>query len=306
MIHALCALPLLLGTPGPPSGNRDILATSPKAFLGVASHALYWNEPADPVRIAGPIYFVGTRGLGVYLIATPEGHILLNTGMPSSGPMIEASIRKLGFKPQDVKILLAGHAHVYQVGALAYLAKLSRAKVAMMAEEAPLLESGGKLDFQYGSAPEFRFDPVKVDRVLKDGDTIHLGSVTLTARLTPGHTKGATTFITRVTDGGKTYTVVFPNGTSINPGYRLGANPSYPGIADDYRRTLKLLESLKPDIWLDAQTQAFNFRNKSALVSSEGAAAFVDPDGYGTYVRTARERFEAALKATPAGTAPRK
>lgn len=270
-------------------------AQDPGFSLTAAAKALKWNEPAEPLKVVGPVHFVGTQGLSAWLIATPEGHILLNTGMPGSGPLIAASIRRLGFKPEDVKVLLAGHAHVDHVGGHAYLQTLSGARVATMAREVDLIQSGGKLDFHYGARPEFAFDPVKVGQVLHDGETLSLGGVTLTALLTPGHTKGTTTFTTKVVDGGKAYTVVFPDGTSVNPGYRLVKDPSYPGIADDYRRTFRVLEGLEPDIWLSAHTDVFDLAGKRARAAREGVAAWVDPDGFRKFVAAVRAKFEAAL-----------
>ena len=243
------------------------------------------------------LYFVGTRGLAAYLIPTPQGHTLLNTAMPVTGPAVAESIRKLGFKPEDIKILLAGHAHIDHVGGHAYMKKLSGARVAMIAEEVDLIQSGGKSDFHYAAYPEFGFDAVNVDQVFHDGDTIKLGDVSLTARLTSGHTKGSTTFIMQVVDGGKTYTVAFPNGAGANPGYRLADNPSYQGIADNFRRTLQVLEGLKPDIWLDAHTDVFDFDAKRTRAARDGVAAWVDPDGYGKWLAGAREKFQATLTA---------
>jgi metallo-beta-lactamase class B len=254
-----------------------------------------WVEPAEPVKIAGPIYFVGTRGLGAYLITTPAGHILLDGGMPSSAKDIEASIRKLGFKPEDIRILLITHAHVDHVGTTAYFKRMSDAQVAVMARDVDNLRSGGKTDPAYATMPAFYFPPVKADRVLKDGDTVTLGNVTLTARLTAGHTPGCTTWITSVVDGGTHYSVAFPGSSHVNPGMQLVANPSYQGIADDFRKTFAVLASVKPDIWLGAHTEAFNFDEKRARVS-EGAAAWVDPVGYRTYVAKEQAEFEVQLR----------
>jgi metallo-beta-lactamase class B len=254
-----------------------------------------WVEPAEPVKIAGPIYFVGTRGLGAYLITTPVGHILLDGGMPSSARDIEASIRKLGFKPEDIRILLITHAHVDHVGSTAYFKRMSDAQVAVMARDVDNLRSGGKTDPAYATMPAFYFPPVKADRVLKDGDTVTLGNVTLTARLTAGHTAGCTTWITSVVDGGTHYSVVFPGSSHLNPGMQLVVNPSYQGIADDFRKTFVVLASVKPDIWLAAHTESFNFDEKRGR-ASEGAAAWVDPEGYRTYVAKEQAEFEAQLR----------
>jgi metallo-beta-lactamase class B len=287
-------------TVAPP--DAAALAKDPVLFLSTAQKALRWNEPADPVHIVGPIWFVGTRGLASWLITTPEGHILLNTTMPSGAPLIAESIRKAGFRVEDVRILLAGHAHSDHAGGHSYIQKLSQARVVAIAEEVPLLESGGKTDFHYGAYPEFYYDPVKVDQVIRDGETIQLADVALTAMLNRGHTKGATTYLTRVVDHGKVYTVVFPNGTSINPGYRLVREPSYPGIADDFRRSLHLLEMLRPDIWLDAHTDVFGFEEKRARAAREGVVAWVDPEGYRKWLLDARAKLEATIDRELAGS----
>jgi metallo-beta-lactamase class B len=293
---AIALIPAL--APHVPAQQPDpaALAKDPGLFVTSAAKTLKWNEVAEPTRIIGPIHFVGTKGLGAFLITTSEGHVLLNTGMPGSGRMIEASIRKLGFKPEDVRLLLANHAHVDHVGGHAYVRKISGARVAMMEAEVPLLESGAKTDFHYAKSPDFAFEPVKVDWVLHDGDTIKLGDVAITALHTPGHTKGSTTFTMNVVDGGKAYAVAFPNGASVNPGYRLVRDPSYPGIADDYRRTLHVFETLKPDVWLMPHNEAYGFEAKRARADREGARAWVDPDGYREWAAAQRDRVEAATK----------
>ena len=164
-----------------------------------------------------------------------------------------------------------------------------------MDSEVDLLQSGGSTDFNYGTIAEFQFEPVKVDRVIHDGEKVTLGDVTLTAHKTAGHTRGTTTWVTSVVDSGRTYTVVFADGTSVNPGYRLVKNPSYPGIADDYKRTFATLAALKPDIWLTPHTEPFAFDAKRARAATEGVSAWVDPDGYRAWVDTQRKKFEAAL-----------
>jgi metallo-beta-lactamase class B len=280
-----------------PKDVKEELANNPKLFLKVAVKAAKWTEPAEPTKIVGPIHFVGTKGLGVWLITTSEGHILMNTGMPGSGPMIEASIKKLGFKMEDIKLLLACHPHIDHVGAHAYIKKACGAKVVMMREGVELFESGGKLDFHYGEVPDFAYETVKTDRMIQDEDTVKLGDVTLTALLTQGHCKGATTWTMKATECEKTYTVVFPDGSGVNPGYRVAKNPSYLEIGDDYRRTLRILEKLKPDIWLGAHTESFDFEGKRTRSVKEGAKAWVDPDGYQKWVAGQRKTFEATVKA---------
>lgn len=273
--------------------TREDLAKDNALFIKGASKLLKWEEPAEPLRIAGPIYFVGTQGLGSYLITTSDGHILLGTGMPSSGPMIAESIRKLGFKPEDIRIILTWHVHADHAGAIAYLKQLSGAQLAIMEGDVDAMEDGGKSDFHYGwDWQTMGYPAARVDRVLRDGDTVKLGEVVMTALNTPGHTRGDTTWMTTVTEGGKAYTVVWPDGTSVNPGYRVTRKESYPGIGDDFRRTLARLELLKPDIWLVSHTDRFGLDAKRARAASEGVAAFVDPEGYRQYINAQRAAFE--------------
>jgi hypothetical protein len=142
---------------------------------------------------------------------------------------------------------------------------------------------------------EFEFEPTKVDSVFKDGDIIKLGDVEITALLTGGHTKGSTTFVMKTVDEGRTYSVVFPNGTSVTPGYRVAKNPSYPGIADDYRRTFRILEAFRPDIWLHPHNETYGFEAKRARSAQDGARAWVDPGGYKKWTTSQRDKFEATV-----------
>ena len=270
--------------------TEEQLANDNNLFLSLAKEALKWEEPAEPVKIVGPLYFVGTKGLGVFLFTTPEGHILMNTGMPSSGPMIVDSIRKLGFKPEDIKIMINGHAHIDHAGAFAYLKQQFGAQLAVMREDVPAMESGDRDDFKYGD--DLVYPGVKVDCVLRDGDTIKLGDVLLTAYHTPGHTRGSTTWVVNVVVGGKTYVVAFPDGAGFNPGYRLVKNPSYPGIADDYRNTHHTLEMLKPDIWLAQHNEYYDLEGKRLRAQAEGVNAWVDPEGYRRWVSGKKRAFE--------------
>jgi metallo-beta-lactamase class B len=251
-----------------------------------------WLAPAEPLHIAGPINFVGTQGLGVYLITTPAGHILLGGGMPGSVATIEASIRKLGYKPEDIKILLSNHAHMDHVGTLADFKKLTGATVTTMDRDVDLLASGGKIDYLFAKNPKLHFPPVTANRVLKDGDIVEVGGVKVTARRTAGHTPGCTTFEATVEEGGRSYNVVFPDGTSVNEGTRFVNNPSYPGILEDYRRTFSTLQSLKPDIFLTYHVDEFNLAAKRERAATEGVRAFVDPEGYKRFIAERKAKFE--------------
>lgn len=280
-----------------PAELRELMARNPAMFLKAARAAQKWDEPAEPLKIAGPIHFVGTQGLAVWLITGSEGDILMNTGMPGSGPMIEASIRKLGLDPRRIRWLLTCHTHVDHVGGHAYLKKLTGARVAVAAQEVGLLESGGKGQFNYDGVPGFDHEPVMADRVLRDGDVVKLGDLALTAHLTPGHNFGDITWTMEITEGGKAYSVVFPDGSGVNPGYRILHEPSYPGIERDYRNTLHFLATLKPDIWLHAHTDAMAFGAKRARAAATGAQAWVDPDGYRRWVAAESASFESIVEA---------
>jgi metallo-beta-lactamase class B len=248
-----------------------------------------WKKPTDPFRIAGSIHYVGTADLAVYLITTSEGHILLDGVLPESAPGLEASIRTLGFKPEDIRVLLISQAHFDHVGSLAHI---SKARVEVMKGDDTIVASGGATDYLFANEPAAHFPPVRVDRILVDGDTVRVGDVTMTARHTPGHTPGTTTWLTSVRDGGRSYRVVFPGSTTINPGTRLVDRPSYPGIADDFRRSLALLESLEPEIFLAAHAGFFGLAEKRARMGSQGVAAWVDPASYKSLHAAKRADFE--------------
>lgn len=255
-----------------------------------------WNDPEPPFRLAGPIYYVGTQHLAAFLIHTPQGHILIDGGMPSTAPVIEKSITGLGFKVEDIRILLTTQAHFDHVGSHAHFKKLSGARAEAMDGDAQLLRSGGKTDYLFGGSADFHFPRVPVDRVLEHGDLITLGGVRITAHRTPGHTPGSTTYEMQVNEGGTIYTVVFAASTTVNPGTRLVNNPSYPGILEDYRKSFDVLASLKPDIWVSAHSGFFNLAAKRKKMNEKSpAAAFVDPEGYRRMVETRRKEFEALV-----------
>lgn len=251
-----------------------------------------WNRPATPHQIIGPIAFVGTNNLAAFLITTPSGHILMDPGYEQTVPLVKESIRKLGFKYEDVKLLLNTQAHFDHAAGLAQIKQETGAQLAASAADAALLEAGGRGDFLFGD--RYTFPPVKVDRVLKDGDVIELGNVRLTARLTPGHTKGATTFTMTADDRGRAYQVVFAASTTVNDGTRLVDNPAYPEIAEDWQRTYAVLESLSPGVWVSQHTNVFDEAGKLAKLG-KGDNPYIDPKGYRTWLFTSRQRFNRQL-----------
>src|SRR4051812_14992389 len=248
-----------------------------------------WTQPYPPFHVAGNLYYVGSKGLANYLITTPQGHILINSDLEANVPLIQASVEKLGFKFKDIKILLISHAHWDHNAASATIKKLTGASYMVMDADVPNVESGGKTDFQYGNNPDNRYPPTKVERVLHDGDQVKLGDAVLVAHLTPGHTKGCTTWTMKVQDAGKSYDVVIIGSPNVNPGYKLVNNSAYPSIAADYERTFAVLKALPADIFLGAHGDYFGMQEKYARMKPGSPNPFIDSDGYEVFV-TQKER----------------
>ena len=241
------------------------------------------------------MYYVGSKELANYLIVTQQGNILINSDLEANVPLIKASIEKLGFKFTDTKILLISHAHWDHDAGSAKIKELTGASYRVMDADVPVVESGGKTDFQYGDRSDSLYPPAKVDRVLHDGDEVRLGGTVLVAHLTPGHTKGCTTWTMKVTDAGKTYNVVIVGSPNVNPGYKLVHNQTYPQIAEDYERMWRILKSLPCDIFLGAHGGYFGMEEKYALLKSGGVNPFVDPDGYKKFVGQKEQEFRVEL-----------
>ncbi len=262
-----------------------------------------WNRPVEPFRIIGNIYYVGTNELGAYLLKTPEGAILVDGGLPQSAPLIAHSIEAIGVPLSSVKILLTTQAHFDHVGSLAELAQKTGGRVMVMAGDAELVEKGGHGDYLFGDT--MAFPPAKVGEVLHDGSTITLGGTTLVAHLTPGHTKGCTTWTTTVREDGLTYAVVFPGSGSVNPGTRLVKNPSYPGIRADYEKTFRVLSAMHPDVFLGAHAGFFGLDDKrAALAAGKTPNPFIDPAGFQALVKRQAERFHEAVAKETTESAP--
>ncbi|HEY2118192.1 MAG TPA: subclass B3 metallo-beta-lactamase [Candidatus Acidoferrum sp.] len=254
-----------------------------------------WTEPFPPFHIAGNLYYVGSRGLASYLVTTPQGNILINSDLESNVPMIQASIEKLGFKFKDTKILLISHAHWDHDAGSAKIKLLTGASYMVMDADVPVVESGGKADFQYGDNPNFLYPSAKVDRVLHDGDDVNLGGAVLVAHLTPGHTKGCTTWTMKVTESGNTYNVVIIGSPNVNPGYKLIHNRNYPNIAEDYERMWSVLKSLPCDIFLGAHGSYFGLEQKYLLMKDGHANPLMDPSGYKNFVAQKEQDFRTEL-----------
>jgi metallo-beta-lactamase class B len=263
--------------------------------VAFAQQAADWTEPFPPFKIAGNLYYVGSKGLANYLITSPQGHILINSDLEANVPMIKDSIEKLGFKFTDVKVLLISHAHWDHDAGSAMIKRMTGAQYMVMDADVPVVESGGKDDFNYGKDASTLYPATKVDRVLHDGDKVALGGTTLVAHLTPGHTKGCTTWTMTVEEGGRRYNVVIVGSPNVNAGYKLVGNSAYPQIAEDYDRGFRALRSLPCDIFLGAHGAYFGLEAKYARMKTAGVAAFVDPDGYAAYVADRERAFRDEL-----------
>lgn len=248
-----------------------------------------WNTPVQPARIIGNVYYVGASDVSAFLITTPKGHILIDGGFDETVPLIQANMKQLGFKLEDVKILLNSHAHADHAGGLAALKQLTGAKLFASKADAELLANGGKGDFQWGD--RLAYKPVTVDRTISDKETVVLGDVKLTARLTPGHTKGATTWTLKVKEGDKVYDVVIISSASI-PGYTLTNNAKYPKIIEDYAHTFEVLKSLPCDVFLGPHGNFFGLLEKlERLKKDPKINPFIDPKGLSHYVKTAEQNY---------------
>jgi metallo-beta-lactamase class B len=251
-----------------------------------------WNNPVAPFRIAGNLYYVGASDLASYLIVTPQGNILLDGGMEETAPQIERNIQTLGFKLKEVKFLLNSHAHFDHAAGLLELKRLSGARLVASRADAKALEEGDENDFTWGDTVKFK--PVKVDQIIADGGTLSLGGTTLTAHLTPGHTRGCTTWTMPVHDAGKTYNVVFI-GSVTAPGYRLVNNTKYPGIVADYEHSFQVLRSLPCDIFLASHGSVFDLAEKRERLKAGGPNPFIAPEEYRSFVERSWRDFEAEL-----------
>ena len=255
------------------------------------------NRPAEPYRIADHVYFVGASDIASYLIATDQGHILIDAGYETTVPIIQANVAKLGFKVSDIKILLNTQAHYDHAGGFAKMKALTGARLMITEQDASIVEAGGRGDFVLAE-DEYRFPPVKVDRRLRDGDQVKLGGVTLTARLTAGHTKGCTTWTFDAVDRGRTYHVVVLGGLSILSGTRVTGMPTYPTIESDYERTYEILKRMPVDIFLGAHAAYFDGVKKAERLRAQpdGPNPFVDPVGFRAFVDGAEKRFRAQVE----------
>ncbi|HSS39550.1 MAG TPA: subclass B3 metallo-beta-lactamase [Polyangia bacterium] len=260
---------------------------------GVPREMRAWNREYPPFNVIANIYYVGSSGIAQFLVTTPDGHFLIDSGFEVSVPRLRANIESLGFRFADVKFLLTSHAHIDHVQGHARVRSATGATVVASAADGRVVASGGKGEAVYDGV--YSWTPCPVDRTVADGDAITLGGTTLVAHLTPGHTMGATTWTMRVVTGGRSLDVVFFPSANINPGVRLVGNARYPNIAEDFARSFATWRALPCDVFLGVHGSFFDLDAKRARMGARGPNPFIDPDGYRNFIAEAEQRFRAQL-----------
>lgn len=254
-----------------------------------------WSKPYEPFRIAGNLYYVGTYDLACYLIATSKGHVLINSGLAESPPLIRKNVEALGFKFADIKILLTTQGHYDHVAGLAEIKKMTGAKMMVHERDAQVLADGGNSDFVFGGKG-LTFAPITADRLLHDGDTIQLGETKLLVLHHPGHTKGATSFLMDVKDEKRSWKVLIVNMPSILTLTRLSGMPAYPNVGKDYAYTFESLKKLQFDIWVSSHASQFKMHDKRKPSDPYRPEAFSDRPGYDASVNSLLMVYNKRLK----------
>ncbi len=254
-----------------------------------------WARPYPPFRIAGNLYYVGTYDLACYFITTPQGNILINTGLASSEKQIKNNIKALGFKFADTKILLVTQAHYDHMGAMAAIKKSTGAQFMADEKEADVVKDGGNSDYALGGHGS-SFTPVIPNKLLHNGDTVRLGNMQLIMLSHPGHTKGSCSFLFTVKDELRSYKVLIANMPTIVTDSPFTALPAYPSIAADYGATLKAMKAISFDIWLASHASQFMLHTKHHPGDAYKPAAFTDQQGYDAELNELEKEYEEKLK----------
>ena len=269
-----------------------LLLISTFAFAQQSAEWRSWNQPIPPFRVAGNIYYVGANEITSFLITSPQGHILLDGGFAETAPQIEANIEKLGFELSDVKVMINSQAHSDHAGGFAELKRKTGARLLVAPGDAELMARGGHDDFAFGNT--MVYPATKPDGAVKDGEDIRVGSAVMTAHITPGHTRGCTTWTTKVTESGKSYDVLFLCSVSA-PGYKLVNNEKYPNIVNDYRESFRRLKAMHADIFLASHGSFFDLEAKRKAIGDGKANPFIVPGEFAAFMEGAEKDFNAQL-----------
>jgi metallo-beta-lactamase class B len=284
---------------------RRTTTVKPPAPARVKTLEAEWTRPVAPFRILGNLYYVGASQLSAFLLTTPAGHVLLDTGPVEMVPMLERNIAALGFRLADVRVLLNSHAHYDHCGGFAEVRRRTGARVLASEADAELMQRGGRGDFAYGD--DFPYEPLTPDQRIHDGETVELGDLRLIAMLTPGHTRGCTTWSVQVVDGGRTYDVLFLCGLTVSP-FKLTGNQAYPAIVGDARRSLASLRAVRADVFLAAHGFWFDLLGKAkrlrAARRTGGPNPFVDPEALPRHLGEMEQDLDQALEAQQRAATP--
>lgn len=272
----------------PLASEQQLLAAEQAPLTG---DTLDWNQPFEPFTVISNIHYVGMQGISAFLITTPEGHILLDGGFAQSAPQIIANIERLGFDISDVRYLLNSHAHFDHAAGLARLQRASGAQMIASAADRPALEAGR---FPYGPSESITFPPVRVDRVIADGETLTLGGVTLTAHITPGHTPGCTSWSMDVTSADGAPHRAFFHCSATVAGQSL-VPPAYPTIVADFRSTFARAREIEADVLLTNHPSFMDLEERRARQIAGDANAFVDTNALDAFNDALERAFHAEL-----------
>lgn len=248
-----------------------------------------WSRPFPGHRVIGNLYAVGTYDLSVFLLTSDQGHILINTGLEDSTAQIRANIESLGFRLEDVRILLIQQSHWDHTAALAEIKEITGAEMWALADDARVLEDGGFSDPHFGGRESFK--PVSVDKIISEGDLIELGEIRLRVYEHAGHTEGSSSYSMRVNEAGRDYNVLIANMGTINAGKKLLVDPTYPGVAEDFADTYRRQKAMDVDVWVAAHGGQYGLHDKYKVGQAYSPDTFVDPDGFLAAVERLEQRY---------------
>ncbi len=279
--------------------KKPILLAAAIVFGASLATAADWSAPQEPFAVYGNTYYVGTGGISAVLITSPAGHILIDGGPPASPAQIADHVRRLGFRVEDIRYILNGHEHFDHAGGIAALQKMSGATVLASPAAAEVLRTGqpDKRDAQYPGLQAMT--PIANTRAVRDGEVVRLGPLAVTARFTPGHTLGATSWTWRSSEGGRTLNMVYADSMNavVADGRSFSRNPLYPDARADVERSMAIVEALDCDIVVSAHPEQSALWEKKEKQAELGNAAFIDRDGCRKYAATARAYLAKTLAA---------
>ena len=294
-IRAAAAIPANRATAAIPASLAAMLLAAPAGE--VQAQDPDWSRPFPGHQVIGNLYAVGTYGLGVFLVTSDEGHILINTGLEDSTPLIRSNIESLGYRLEDVSILLTMQSHWDHTAALAEIKEITGAEMWATADDSRVLEDGGFSDPHFGGSVSFR--PVEVDRIISDGEIIELGDTRLRVHEHPGHTEGSSSYSMQVNENGRDYAVAIANMGTINEGKKLVVDPTYPGVAEDFARTYASQKAMQVDVWVAAHGGQYGLHDKYEPGQAYDPDTFLDPEGFLAEVERLERIYEEQIAAEP-------